>query len=74
MTVKAIARFIQTPFTVWDNTTVRGIFSAGCGDACTDDMPASVGNLEAIQVYACNDMIYIDVRTGNDGGCYYGTH
>lgn len=62
-TVFNVARLITTPYKVFDNTTAKTIFSAGTGETVTEDMPDTIKELKVIQVYACDDLIYIDVRT-----------
>ena len=59
--VFAVARFITTPFTVWDTATERKLYSAGCFD--NDALPEEISDLLVIQVYAADDMIYIDVNS-----------
>lgn len=58
MLVNDIAATITTPFTVWNRSSNSKLFSTCCGD-----IPPDVALLPVLEIYAANDMIYIDVRT-----------
>ena len=58
MLVNDIAASITTPFTVWNRSSNSKLFSTCCGD-----VPPDVAALSVIEIYAADDMIYIDVRT-----------
>ena len=61
MIVNDIAYAITTPFTVWDTAKQEKLFSTCCGD-----IPPDVATLEVTEIYAVDDMIYIDVDTERD--------